>query len=318
MSDLTNFHRGEVQMQAAAGVDSERFDAMVTEAFRPELSHTERRFVSERTFSVAASIDTDRRPWASPLFGKAGELFDVVDPTTVRIAAPDTPGDPLRANVAATGELGVLYFDPSRRRRAKSLGSGVVGDDGTLTYRMTRNFGLCNKYIFKRSHEPAAGIGVISESKRAGVGTAVQTSLAPQDADQLKLADTVFLASHHHRHGADATHRGGPSGFVGVAGPRTISLPDYVGNGMFQTLGNLLLDDRIGLTSIDFASGRTLHITGRGSVVASPDTDPMSVRTVRIHIDEVRVSQAEVGTWTDIEAFDLQPGLINPATPHLR
>ena len=153
MSRLRNFHQGEALLQAESGVDTELFDSMVEEGFRPELSATEVRFVNQRTFGVAGSIDAESRPWGSPLVGPAGELFEVVDSTNVRIRPRSAPGDPLAENVRATGELGVLYFEPARRRRAKSLGRATVGSDGTISYRMHRNFGLCNKYIFKRGHE---------------------------------------------------------------------------------------------------------------------------------------------------------------------
>lgn len=312
MTAFRNFHEGEVRLQTEAGVDTELFDTMVEQAFQPELSNAEVRFVNGRTFSVAATLDDDGRPWASPLFGHPERLFRVVDPTTVRVKPTPADGDPLFDNVATTGNLGVLYFDPSRRRRAKSLGRGTVDGDA-IVYRMTRNFGLCNKYIYKRTHEPGAADAPLppgpTGERRSGLGEA--------DRRQLDESDTVFVASYHTGHGVDATHRGGPAGFVTVVDDRTISLPDYTGNGMFQTLGNLVLDDHIGVTTIDFRTGHTLHITGRGSVAPSPADDIYSTRTLTVRIDEVRISHHQVGTWTDVEAFELRPGLVNPATPYL-
>ncbi len=61
-------------------------------------------------------------------------------------------------------------------------------------------------------------------------------------------ADTVFLASQNTDHGAGATHRDGPPGFVTVVDEGTLAIHDHFGNGMFQTLGNLLLDDRVAAT----------------------------------------------------------------------
>ncbi len=66
--------------------------------------------------------------------------------------------------------------------------------------------------------------------------------------------------------GADASHRGGNPGFVRVLDASRLAWPDYSGNRMFQTLGNLARDGRAGLLFIDFDTGRTLQLTGRATV----------------------------------------------------
>lgn len=308
--EFRNFHAGEAQLQAESGVDTAEFDAGVDQPFQPELNMSEVRFVSDRTFSVAASIDAAGRPWASPLIGRARELMTVQDLTTVSIRTRPIDGDPLYDNLEDDGSMGVLYFNPAIRRRAKSLGHGTVEPDGSITYRMHRMFGLCPKYIYKRTHDP--------DGKLAPADPAPPTAtaaLSTEDRAQLITSDTIFLASHSAQHGTDPTHRGGPPGFISVVDNSTLSIPDYVGNGMFQTLGNMLLDDRIGLLSVDFQTGRVLQVTGRGSIRASDVDDLYSDRTLVIEIEEVRTSQANIGEWTDVEAFDLQPNLVNPATP---
>ncbi|MEM9566493.1 MAG: hypothetical protein AAGA93_27990 [Actinomycetota bacterium] len=117
---------------------------------RPQLGDADVRFVNGRTFAVAATLDGGRRPWAAPLFGREGRLFTVVDRTTVRLRPTVTDGDPLVDNVSGSGRLGVLYVDPSRRRRAKSLGRGSL-DGESVVDEMRRNFGLCNRYLFGRT-----------------------------------------------------------------------------------------------------------------------------------------------------------------------
>lgn len=292
MSRYRNFHAGEAQLQAESGIDTDDFDASVDQPFRPELNPSEAAFIGKRTFSVAATIDGSARPWASPLFGQAGELFVVEGPTTVRVQPRLIDGDPLFENIRTAAEMGVLYIDPSRRRRAKSLGQAVVEKDGSIVYRMHRMFGLCTKYIVKRSHE------TVDESGGAPTPPSTVTPrLTGQDRTQLAEADTIFLASRSEKHGTDPTHRGGPPGFVNVIDGTTLSIPDYPGNGMFQTLGNLVLDDCIGLLSIDFETGRTLQLTGRGSIRRSPPDDVASERTLTIEIDEVRAAIANAGSW---------------------
>ena len=90
--------------------------------------------------------------------------------------------------------------------------------------------------------------------------------LSPAQQERIAAADTFFIASAHPTRGADASHRGGGPGFVHVLGPDRLRFPDYPGNNMFNTLGNLRVDPRAGLVFPDFAGGGTLQLTGRATV----------------------------------------------------
>ena len=91
----------------------------------------------------------------------------------------------------------------------------------------------------------------------------------------LRQADTTFIATSSRRpeqggnHGLDVSHRGGRPGFVRVdvtsAGTR-LTLPDFSGNFMFNTLGNLEEDPRAGIMALDFTSGHALSLTGTCAV----------------------------------------------------
>lgn len=307
------FHEGEVALQGEAGVDSAAFEAMAQRSMDPGLHPREINFVEGRTFAVATTMDERGRPWSSPLFGSSDRrLFSVQDPVTISMLPGVAPGDPLASNIEATSELGVLFFDPSYRRRIKSIGHATIAD-GVVNYTLTRSFGICNKYIYKRDHAVSG-----STAPESAGESALASALDDESIAQLAATDTAFLASYHDVNGADPTHRGGPAGFVTVLDENTISMPDYMGNGMFNTLGNLRIDDRIGFMTVDFGSGRTLHLTGRGQVRPSPDDDVMSERTLIIEIDQALVTFANQGTWVDVEEFPIRPGLINPATPYLR
>jgi uncharacterized protein len=297
---VRNFHAGEAQMQRDAGIDTAAFDAAVNDSYFPDLKPNEVEFVTNLTFGVATSIDREGRPWTSPLFGGRRQLFAVESPTTVRVCPVVSNGDPLLANVGSNGELGVLYFDPSQRRRAKSLGSGSLLPDGSIRYEMTRNFGLCPKYIFKRSHEH------LEDSHRTETTNTSAVHLSNTDQHQLARADTVFVGSFHDGHGADASHRGGPPGFVRVDDETTVRISDYPGNNMFNTLGNLQLNPRLSLLSVDFSTGRTIQLTGTADVDRAP-ADPQELRTVTLSIAEVRVTWAHAGTWHDLEPYPRYP-----------
>jgi predicted pyridoxine 5'-phosphate oxidase superfamily flavin-nucleotide-binding protein len=84
--------------------------------------------------------------------------------------------------------------------------------------------------------------------------------------DFVARVDTAFVASRHAERGADVSHRGGRPGFLVPLDARTIRVPDYAGNGLYQTLGNLLVDPRAGLTLVDFPRRRVLSLTGTAQV----------------------------------------------------
>src|SRR4030095_14952481 len=80
---------------------------------------------------------------------------------------------------------------------------------------------------------------------RGRVGDARRTTaLTESQRLAIERADTLFIASVHADAGADASHRGGQPGFVRGLGERRLVSPDYAGNNMFQTLGNIAAPTR--------------------------------------------------------------------------
>ncbi len=57
-------------------------------------------------------------------------------------------------------------------------------------------------------------------------------------------------------------HKGGMPGFVRVAGPSELVFPDYDGNGMFLSLGNISVNPHVGLLFIDFEKSKRLRVNG--------------------------------------------------------
>jgi ferredoxin-NADP reductase len=101
----------------------------------------------------------------------------------------------------------------------------------------------------------------------------------------------------------DASHRGGDPGFVRVESETRISFPDYAGNNHFNTIGNLVLDPRVGLLFVDFSTGGMLQLTGRAEITwEGPTLEhlPGARRLVQIEIEEiVDLSAALPLRWSD-------------------
>jgi len=163
-------------------------------------------------------------------------------------------------------------IDPTTRQRMRFNGRGLVSPDG-LFLRTQQVYGNCPKYIQKRR--------LRADAKAPEPGrVAVSRQLSDGQRAWIEETDTLFIASFHPEGGADASHRGGQPGFVKTTGPSELDFPDYPGNTMFNTLGNLSAYPQAGLLLVNFESGDALQLTGRARI----DQD----FTVRYKVDEVR------------------------------
>lgn len=82
---------------------------------------------------------------------------------------------------------------------------------------------------------------------RLPVQTAHGTQVRGAVEQIVRRADTVFVANRHARHGADAAHLGGAPGFIEMAGPTILRIPDHRGNGPSCAPDNVRHDGRAGI-----------------------------------------------------------------------
>jgi predicted pyridoxine 5'-phosphate oxidase superfamily flavin-nucleotide-binding protein len=308
MSDLRSpadvFHAGERAVQERAGVRATAAK-LGPRMVQPELSADFAHFLAAANFLYVAAPTRDGRVWVSPLVGPAG-FAHAVSPTQIVIGAGVADDDPLAAILAdGPTQAGVLVLEPMSRSRIRLNGTLSVEDDH-LSLALREAFGNCPKYIQRRRPVAAA------RSADADAPTWVGTELHTSQREMVDAADTFIIGSRHPERGADASHRGGRPGFVVVAADgRSLTFPDYAGNTMFQTLGNLSVDPAVGLLFVDWESGRTLQLSGR----ASTDWDPAHIaawpgaeRLVDVRIENVIDRPAGLPlVWELVEAHRLNP-----------
>ena len=275
------FHAGELAVQERAGVqaDAARLGKVLQSVIPPRA----REFLSQRRFIVLGSVDAGGRVWASLLTGAPGFL-DSPDEHTLRIAAQPAPGDPLGENLIANPQVGTLTMDLGTRRRMRLNGEAAITSEG-IVVQAREVMALCPKYIQARASQA-------DTEHDAANSSLPQRSQRLSEAQQRLLteADTFFLASFNPEGGADVSHRGGNPGFVRVLDASTLAWPDYRGNNLFQTLGNLELNPSSGLLLVDFDSGTTLQLTGRTQVIWDAERVaefPGAQRVMEFHIEEV-------------------------------
>jgi predicted pyridoxine 5'-phosphate oxidase superfamily flavin-nucleotide-binding protein len=86
----------------------------------------------------------------------------------------------------------------------------------------------------------------------------------------IESVDTLFLATADEQGRPTCSYKGGAPGFVRVLDERTVAFPSYDGNGMFLSLGNLLVHPEVGLLFIDLVGGRRLRLDGTATVSDDP------------------------------------------------
>ncbi|XVQ07123.1 pyridoxamine 5'-phosphate oxidase family protein [Spirillospora sp. CA-255316] len=255
------YHEGERAAQRRAGLpDQGEFSSR---AIRSEIPEVARRFLAQQPMVVLGATDPDGRMWATLLTGRPGFLR-AEDARTVTVDARPVPGDPLRTRLTVPGSgpvpLGMLAIEPARHRRMRMNGHAVPTVRG-LRVALDQVYSNCPKYIQKR--EPHWAPGAPGEARHSPALTAGQRRLVAG-------ADTFFIATADRDGNADASHRGGAPGFVEVLSPTVLRWPDYTGNAMFNTLGNLEVEPGAGLLFPDWRTGAVLHLTG----TARADWDP--------------------------------------------
>lgn len=219
------------------------------------------------TFFIGGS-DEHGSIWASLLWGDPG-FVQSPDPATLRIAARLQHDDPLAPVLQPGTPLGCLGLQFETRRRNRANGTVAALDAHGFTLAVQQSFGNCPKYIQTReliahAHEAAHAPAVVGGS-----------SLPPAAAALIRQCDTFFIATavdasqgaEQAGVGADMSHRGGKPGFVDIDTQGVLTWPDFQGNNLFNTIGNLTVDGRAGLLFIDFERGDLLQLSGHATVV---------------------------------------------------
>ncbi len=105
----------------------------------------------------------------------------------------------------------------------------------------------------------------------------LRAEFTEKDRAFIERAPLFFLATADSEGQPNVSHKGGQPGFVRVVGPAELAYPDYDGNGMFMSLGNVLENPKVGLLFIDFETPARLVVRGHASVHRD---DPLLEHTV--------------------------------------
>jgi len=259
------YHAGEHEVQARTGEFNEAMQ--VASAIRPFVPPPLARFLTTQAWIMVGAADPAGRVWATALCGPPG-FIRASDGATILIEALPPRGDPLE-QLSSAVPAGLLAIDLARRMRARINGTLRRRETG-FTLDVEQAYPNCMKYIQRREFADGDP-GPVGSDALPGRPT-MADHLSAQDVALVRAADTMFIATTAPA-GSDVSHRGGQPGFIELTGPATVRFADYRGNSMFNTLGNLHLDQRAGLLIPDFGTGDLLHLSGSASVDFEPPPD---------------------------------------------
>ena len=299
---MSIYHRGELAAQKRAGLLDQA--AHVSALIGNRIPRMAGAFLAEQPMLVVGAADDRGDAWATMLTGEPG-FITIAGPSTLAVAAAPAAGDPLRRALAGPARVGMIVIEPGTRRRVRMNGVAHPAAGG-LRIELTQIYPNCPKYIQRRAPE--------RETATPGVPR-LGAALTAEDMGFASATDTFFIATTDPDGNADASHRGGNPGFLRALSPTRLRWPDYAGNSMFNTFGNLELNPRAGLLLPDWATGTMLHLTGTAVVDWNPDhaaAVPGAQRLVDFTVERaVRIENASPLRWSDPEL-----SRFNPPPPH--
>ncbi|KAI4950294.1 hypothetical protein J4E91_004951 [Alternaria rosae] len=256
------------------------------------------------------TLDAEEKPWTALWGGEPGFSEPLGGGFVGTRTLVDGKHDPVVQAVVGSGEkrdmsrtkdgklVAGLAIDLMTRKRVKTAGHMIAGTikdvdvevEGEenrkqtqlqLVTKIEQSLGNCPKYLNQYEIRPALVMPeLVSQA----------SSLSEEGAALISKSDMFFLSTCA-EDDMDVNHRGGPPGFVRIISPKTIAYPEYSGNRLYQSLGNLMLNPRIGITFPDYETGDVLYITGATETLAGTDASallPGSNLAVQIRISECR------------------------------
>jgi predicted pyridoxine 5'-phosphate oxidase superfamily flavin-nucleotide-binding protein len=100
----------------------------------------------------------------------------------------------------------------------------------------------------------------------------LRTAFTADDRAFIESRPFFFVATADADGNPDCSYKGGLPGFVRVLDDRTLAFPDYDGNGMYRSWGNVLVNPQVGLLFPDFENPKRLRVQGTARVMAE---DPL-------------------------------------------
>lgn len=191
--------------------------------------------------------------------------------------------------------VGFLGMELPTRRRNRV--NGVVNKSSdAVSIDVVQSFGNCPQYIYTRDLKQV-------RDSQENIETEVERfSVIDKNIKCfIENADTFFVAIHNDQDdirdmgGVDVSHRGGKPDFIKVE-DSALTIPDYIGNSIFNTFGNFLVNPKGGFIFVDVARDDIIQLTGTVDLFWDGNTEIEAFcgaeRTWKFHLDHEHILKA--------------------------
>lgn len=94
----------------------------------------------------------------------------------------------------------------------------------------------------------------------------VRAAFTDEDRASIERCPMFFVATADAHGHPDCSYKGGLPGFVRVLDGQTLAFPDYDGNGMYRSWGNILINPHVGLLFLDFENPKRIRVNGTAQI----------------------------------------------------
>ncbi|KAK4549319.1 hypothetical protein LTR36_006316 [Oleoguttula mirabilis] len=329
------WHDGEEKMHLAMHVPG-GMDNPTVPALSPQLAN----HLQTAPLIAIGTVDQQGRPWTTLWGGESGMARSLGggivgirtavtgrhDPVVEELVGRDPTGEVVREQGQGRMVSG-LTIDLVTRKRVKMYGRMVAGALSTredeltghgetvaevqLVLKIEQSLGNCPKYLNSKRIVPTFSRPELVDDNPYFSQRAVKL---------LEKADLFFVSSSQHDLDMDTNHRGGPPGFLRLASNEpsgaVVCWPEYSGNRLYQTLGNLRVNPMAGICVPDFETGDMLYITGKTEILVGAEAHvfmPRSNLAVKLAVTAARFIAAAL----PFRGTKGAPSPYNPAVRHL-
>ena len=249
------YQEGQFALQRITGEEEIAQDRLAM--VQPSIHERSIPFIEKQIFAFLGSEDANGSLWLSLLIGEKG-FISVPSLQEVKLdldKVVTNREDIVFTNIKTKPTVGLLFHQAAKRARYKAWGIASEKDN-QLSFDIKMGYKSCPKHIQKER------IALPEESKALVPSFTKGNDLGSSEKDWIIKSHTFFVTTQSKKGAVESAHRGGNPGFIEIMDDGRLRIPDYFGNSIYSTLGNIYNNPKAALLFIDYDNGETLQLSG--------------------------------------------------------